>query len=548
MSSVQEATVYHDDTQAVENTILAADAAGGGTVQLDAKAYYIERPSWVVVKDNSVAYPTWSPDITIAPWWAGANYLIFPNGSHGNLRVQGSGPETTLILPPGMGAYSPVFATGSYQRPDDPSNPVTQTIGMSPVPKGSISISLLQASDAATLKVGDDVWLFSGTFNGDPCVGHGTLPGSCHYSELNTISAIDGTTITLAYPTTKQYFDDGSSSYGLVRLPVTQHNLALQHMTIKTTSPITSGGQVFGLLVDDLTMPGPIDHGPFGDGFKRGVVIENSNWSFGIGDASYGAEDEYDQFTDLCFINNTITGVAAPGAEGPSLMARLYLTEGTSDVTFTQNTMINASLYADQTTDVSISNNTFSDGVVNIGIEYAGGSSPYRQGAASDKSYLSFASQEAADVSNNLFTTDAAYTPPGIVRVGNFTSSNIANNVITYGAPDPMTVISTFSGSVTGNQITIPTSVSSSGIAVIPDESSLGPPSAFLVEGNVLSAQAVYAAALVSYPGFVDTVPICIENNSWNIASGVPIRFDPASAQLGCSLSQTTAAMQGVVK
>ena len=545
-SSVQEVTVNHDDTQAIENTILAANAAGGGTVQLDAGTYEIERPSFILVENNSVAYPNFTTNLAYAPWWAGATYLILPNGSHGNLNLQGVGANTVIVTPPGMGAYSPLINLGGYQRPNDPSNPVTRLIQITPTLKGATSVSLRNSSDASTLHVGDDIWLYTGSFGQAYCPDSGSLPGPCHYSELNTVTGINGATIMLAYPTSKQYYDDGGSGFGLVRLPVTPHNIALQHMTINTASPITQTGLVYGLVINDLTMPGPIDHGPFGGGYKRDVTIENSTWSFGVGDASYGAEDEYDQFTNLSLVNNTITGVAAPGAEGPSLMARIDMTEGTSQAQIMLNTFVDTSIYAEQTTDVLISQNKFSNGVVNIGFEYAAGADVnwFRQGQQADKSYLSFASQEAAEVRDNTFSSDATFTPPGIIRVGNFTSATIANNVISYQASNTMPVITTFSGAVTGNQISIPASGASDAVVLVPDESELGPPSAFIVQENTLTANSVWAAVLIPNGGFVDSVPICIQNNNWNITFGVPVLYDPTSTQLSCSADPTTAVMQ----
>ena len=217
------------------------------------------------------------------------------------------------------------------------------------------------------------------------------------------------------------------------------------------------------------------------------------------------------------------------------MQARLHATEGTSDVTIQGNSFINSSFYADQTTDVFISHNTFSNGIVSVGDDYGATTGYFDLNVPADQSFLSFASQNLISVDNNVFSTDSTYTPPGIIRVGDFTTASITNNILTYAASNAIGAITTFSGVITSNVINITQANAADGIVLVPDNSTLGGPSNFSVQGNTVNAQYVWASTLIVDPGFVDGVPICIQNNNWNTIGGTPVLATAGSVTLSCS-------------
>ncbi len=512
-ASFANVSVLHDDTRAVQSAIDAAVSAGGGTVQFDKGTYNIRRPSFQYVENNSLAYPHYTTSLALEPWYANYPYLYIPNGATGNINLQGQGIDTQIVTPPDHGAMSQLIAVGAFGRPD---YTTTGLFTIDEVSKGATQVVVTGSVDGSTLHAGDDIWIYSGSFQA-PCQGNQGMTGDCHYSELNTISAIQDGVITLVYPASKHYYNDGASSYGLVKMPVTPHNVAIQHLTINTYSPITATGLVYGMLVNDVTINGFISQGPFGGGFKRDVTIENSTWGFGAGDASYAGTDEYDQCTNYAFVNNNVHGYAAPGAEGPSLMARIYATEGSSQFSFRNNHFDHVALYFDETTDDVISNNEFIDGIVNMGRAYENVQTSFSFGPAQDNSFVSFDSQLAADVDTNTFTEDATFLPPFILRVGPYQSSTIVNNTITYSGPNSIPAITAYSGSVSGNIISMSGTGNALGIALVPDQGPRTPASSFMVYGNTVSVQNPSAGLLIANPGFSDTAPSCIQNNTWNM-------------------------------
>lgn len=517
VSSVQNATVDHDDTQAVQSAILAAVNAGGGTIAFGAGTFNLRRPAFSYVVNNSYAYPTYGTNLALDPYWAGFSYLYIPNGSVGNINFQGAGRNTTLVTPPDHGGVATFLAVGNEQREGAVGTPI---LAMDEVAKGATQITLTSSAAAASLRPGEDLYLFSGTFLQTPVVDTSS-PNMNHFSEINTIASISGNVITLAYPTTKRYFNDGQNSFGVTQLPVTPHNIAMQHLNISTSEPITTTGDVIGMLVNDVHIQGVLSMGAFGGGYKRGVTIENSLWSFGQGGASWGQEDEYDQFNDLAFLNNSVTGYAAPGSEGPSAMARIYATEGTSQVLFWGNTFDHVSIYADQTTDFYVQNNTFTDGIINLGVAYGAYTQPYDPGPAGDHSFLSFDSQGAASTDHNSFTITSDFNPPWVIRNGDFSAGNISNNVISYsGATAPEFIIGSFNGAVLNNTISMQPLFSGSIIALVPDVSPVTAVSTFSVQGNSTSARIIQANVAIPSGGFTDTGQVCVQNNTVRILAG----------------------------
>ena len=530
-SSFQGATIGHDDTLAVQNAINAAASAGGGTIQFGNGIYNIRRPIFDAnAGDINEIYST---SLSADPYYAAFQYLDVPNSAVGHVHIQGNGSSTTINTAPDHGGVSELMAVGLRRRPND----LTGIIQISPVAKGDTSVIITNASDAASLHAGQDIFLYSGSFTGSPCPTTNNTPGECHFSELNTISSISGSTVSLLNAASKKFYNDGSSSFGMIGMPTTLHDFALTNLTINTFNPVLTSGQVYGVLIDTVTINGNVSHGPFGGGYKRDVTIQNSTWSFGTGDVSYAATDEYDQFTNVTFYNNNISGYAAPGAEGPSEGARLYATEGSSQFTYKNNTFTNASVYFDQTTDDVITNNTFNNGVMTVGIAYGPNKTSYCYAPYQDPSFLSYASQSAVNINTNTINISDGYLFPYLLRVGDFITSTITNNVLNYNATQNLQGISSYGGSITGNTVafTGPTN-NSVGICLIPDQSPSTPPNRFNVQNNTIKGGSVAAGIYIPDPGFTDTTPICIQSNTFTTTSGPNVKIDsPQSINQSCT-------------
>jgi hypothetical protein len=263
--------------------------------------------------------------------------------------------------------------------------------------------------------------------------------------------------------------------------------------------------------------------GVFGGGYKRDVLIENSTWSFGRADGSQ-VYDEYDQFTNLELLNNRIRGYAAPGAEGPSEMAMLNMSEGTSGVVLDRNRFDHASTYFQSTTDDRIVGNVYTDGILQLGYAYE----PYRNALAfsylMNGAFTSFDSQESAIVERNTFTITPDFQPPWVLSVGHFASARIRENVISYDGPQNLPVIMSAGGVIGGNTISVGAASSASwGIALNPDQAPNMSAAGFDVEGNLITAPSINSAIYVADPGFWDAAPVCIERNAVNLVQGVAL-------------------------
>ena len=450
-SAVQNAPVHHDDTAAVQQTIDAADAAGGGIVLFGTGTYALGRPGFTPVINNSVAYPPYSTDIRLDPWWAQFSRLHIANGSKGHIHFEGSGAGTLLVTPPDHGGNATLFSIGKFQRPD------VQTNGrflIEDTDSGATQVTLTKSLTGDSLAPGDDIWLYSGSFGRTPCTDVDGTSNSCHFSELNTVAAVNGNTITLTYPTSKRYYNDGSSSFGLIKLPVTPHDVAIENMNLQTYDPVTFTGQLYGLFINNVNVEAYVSNSVFGGGFKRDVTIQDSAWGLGSGDASYNGSDEFDQDTNVQFLNNTVYGYAAPGAEGLSLMARIYGTEGSSQFLFKGNTFNNIALFFDQTDNVTVVGNTFENGMVVVGDSYQNQSTPFSYTRPQDPTFDSFGSHKSAVVQLNTITEDPGFLPPFIIRVGHYDSELIDQNAITYPGTGSLAAIMSYSGQVSNNTVT----------------------------------------------------------------------------------------------
>ena len=526
-ATASSAVAMHDDTKAVETAILAADAAGGGTVQLGAGTYRIELPYFMLAGTQD-SYPVYSTSLLSEYYYNAYGSLYLPSHSHGKLNVQGTGSQTVIVTPPDDGATSSLFFLGTSNRPDY----VAGVLKMQDVAAGATSLTL--TGGAGTLSAGDDIYLYSGSFGQSPCLdGTDTSSTGCHFSELNTVASVSGDTVNLVYPTSKRYYSDGGSSFGLVKTLTIPHDIAIQNLTIDTYTPVTAVGQIYGLVVNGVTIQGFVHQCAFCGGFKRDVTIENSAWGFGAGDASYNATAEYDQFTHVTFLNNTITGYGAPGAEEYSLMPRIYGTEGSSGFIFQHNTFTNASVYFDQTTGDVLTGNTFTDGILNIGNAY--GTKQFLYGPNHNTAFDSFGSQAALDIEDNSFTEDAAYIPPYLMQIGNFTNATISGNSIVSQSSALMAAITLFSGQFTGNTLSLTNAIASIGIALVPDQSPTTTANAITAENNTLNLSGFSLGIYVPDPGFTDIAGVCVQGNTYR-QFGLPLLLaNPFSVYQSCA-------------
>ena len=529
-SSIVDTLIAHDDTDAIQNAILAAVATGGSTVQLAEGVYNLFRP------DFHGSYQSHSRQMNYF-WWEGFSYLYIPDNASGNINLQGVGTKTLLRTSPDRGGSVSLLDFGQPVPPFIPDAP----IAIEEIQKGSTIVQLADPA-ASSPHVGDDIELFTGSFGytAGSCQATTGEPASCHFSELNTIIARHGNILTLAYPTSKRYYDDGLSSFGMTvrtHLPsiAVPHIIALQHMTIDTYNSVFNTGNVIGMLINDIHITGFVSHGPFAGGAKRDLTIENSSWGTGAGDASWNGTNEMDKFTNVVLKNNTIAGYAAATSEGLSTGARIYATEGSSLFTFQNNTFTNFLLLFQSTTEDAIVQNTFHNGEVNVG--YAYDDNDYNFTPYHNFSYQSFASQDNALIDSNVFDLDSSYQAPVIISLGDYTNGVISNNVILdLGARDIPAIVS-YGGLISENSITFSSNTQYSvGIALLPDPSPVGPGAPIHAAHNVITAPHIGAGIYLVDPGVSASIPVCIEQNTFNLVSGNAVaNYAPSNFNLTCN-------------
>lgn len=535
-TSVTDTEVDHDDTNAIQAAINAAVLVGGGVVKIGKGHFNVRRPMFWYWTPASGPYPVMTTDRDLKVASQGYTELYIPDSSTGHITIEGSGTSTVLQTPPGS-RRSALLSIGYYSRPAySPFKPMS----IEPLAKGDATVTLANAADSTALHPGDDVWLYTGSFGGNCPNRNGTAGGQCHFSELNTIQSLSGSTLTLKYPVSKRYYDDGENSFGMVKLPVTPHDVTVENMTIDTNDPVIGAGMMYGLLINDLTVIGSPSGGAFAGGFKRDVVIENSSWSTGESNATWDGTEEFDQFTGIALIHDQITGHSAPGSDGPSMGARLYFTEGTSQVLIKDCTFNHISVYFQDTTDDVIDNNTFNDADVTVGNNYNEYKHPLFWGGYQDDSVLSFDSQDWSQIDDNIFNIGPSFFPPWIVNIGHFKSGQVDGNTINNNSAEQnLAAINSDGGEIEQNIITLgPNASSSWGIAAIPDEGPNFPASGFTIENNTIVGPGAIDGIYVVDSGFTNTAPVCIKGNSITISKGTAISISRSSTNLTCNDSQ----------
>jgi len=536
-TSVSGALVDHDDTAAFQASINAGVSAGGAIIHVGNGTFNIRRPMFQYKANSGDIYPSYTTNYSAGWLWSTWWYLCVPNFSPGNIHFIGNGSSSVIQLPPEYAGPAVFLGVGTYGHPaylPFKATPIEE------VDKGATSLQLTNLSDASALAPGTDIWLYTGTFGGDGthCTNsNGTAGGNCHFSELNTVTAVNGRTLELAYPTSKKYYDDGADSFGLVVLPPSTHNISIEDLTFNSSNRFFYGGFIYGLVINNITIHGTVSRGVFGQGAKRDVLIENSTWEFGGGDASWLATDEFDQSTDVAFIHNHITGVAAPGAEGPSLMARLYMTEGTSEVSIVDNTFDHVSVSFQDTTDDIIDMNTFTDGAVAIGRAYVPESYVGSLVSTRNFSFVSFASSQWALVTRNTFSIDASFYLPWAIYFGHFKNGEVSGNIVNGAGGFGSAAIISSGGKIDSNQLNLQyESPNYVAVRVVPDEAPNAPFSGFDIKKNTISGNKLGAGIGIVGLTISDPAPVCLEGNIVEIGTYPPIYiWNPVNVHMSCN-------------
>ncbi|MBV8208680.1 MAG: hypothetical protein JO133_01330 [Burkholderiaceae bacterium] len=526
--------VQHDDTAALQAAIDYVGANGGGMVQFAAHSYRFERPSFYT---GNLTAP-YTSDLAGAPsifWWGAPHLVHTEAAAPSNLTLLGTidaqGNHTLLDTGPsftaGGGALLLISDPETAASGGPPYHP--GVLAILPVDKGARSVQLANPSQAAGFSAGDDVWLYSGTFDqnqptspSQACANQidpvSKLPyaNNCHFSELNTVVSLDKTSgkLALALPVTKKYWNDGYSSFGLVRLSQIAHNITLQNLDVLSYTPLLYGAG-YNISFIGIRMHNVANMDFLGTGTRRGLTIENSTLSWGSGSQGWINTQEFDQVEDVTVSGNTFTGYAAPRAEGPSQGARLYFTEGTTNLRVRNNTFQNFQLLTQAADAVSVTHNKFKDSVAWVGLVHE---SPYQP--FTDFSYVSFASQHGASITSNTFQHDLNYQAFTIVWLGTFGDGNVNDNTFTY-ASVPTWIVYTAGGNVARNTINVstPTDVNHPGaVEVVIDDVS----QPVAVRSNVVTGALPFVVNL--NPPYAPTETVCILGNTLNGRSGdVPV-------------------------
>ena len=528
-AALDGATVVHDDTVAVQNAINAAAQAGGGRIELGKGTFNILR------QFAHTGVGQYTSDLYHSYYFTGDSSLHIPDSATGYIALEGQGSDTIINTQPDhrSSIFFLDFGRWDINVPRSPA-------AIQDADKGATTIVLASAADAGRFNPGMHVQLFTGSYGSSACFDVTGDPATCHFSELNTVLAINGSTLTMAYPLAIHYGQDNfGSSFGILPLDYPQV-IALEHLTFNTFNAVLPVGDVDGLLVNDVHVNGSASQGAFAGGSKRNVTIENSSWGLGAGDANWNEAEEFDKCVNFVFQNDQVTGYAAPGAEGPSNQARIYGTEGSSQFLYLNNTFNNVSISFQYTTDDIIESNTVTNGLITMNTAYGTIPGGFAYGPTQDGAFDSFGSQQRAIVDGNTFTDDSSFVPPYIIALGHFDTGAVTNNIISYAGPRNTFAIVSYGGLVSGNAITLTGAAPSIGITLIPDQSPSVPAASFNVYNNTVTAMTLAAGIYIPNPDFTSLAPLCLGSNSIVTQTGNnAVTFqDAADINTGCSISQ----------
>jgi hypothetical protein len=220
--------------------------------------------------------------------------------------------------------------------------------------------------------------------------------------------------------------------------------------------------------------------------------------------AGWAGTDEYDQFSDVTFANNKITGFDYPGSNS----ARLYGTEGSTRFTFTNNDFYNMMLAFQLSADITISGNRFHDSNIAIGgyDNYAQVPFEFQSGTLGTVSITGNTLSFAADT----------MTP---ISMGYNLNSTISDNQISYDTPKTICqdIIAVANGTLNGNTIAVGSNVAcSQAINITPQVVPSEVPPALMISGNTVSAVTGHSNILVNNPGAFYGSDVCLGTNELN--------------------------------
>ncbi len=398
--TVRRTTVYHDDTLATQRAVDAAVVAGGGIVRFGPFSYNLWRPafwhgkSWS--RSISGAVPLYPPK-------------IYVQGT-GNIVFEGAGPQTKLLNLPDASTFSSLVSFGSERRRpwELPYSAIR------PVRRATTEVVLAAASGSSRFHAGDDVWLFSGSFQHSPCPpAHGTPGGNCHYSELNTIDRVDSTAgaLHLRFPATNWYHDDGINPLGIVNVAgYSMHDVGFRNLSIDAYGPISTEALIRDFRFDHVQVPiGPATNWWYG-GLNRGWTVTDSTLNIGAGGMSYSVMNEMDQYADVKFVNDTFIGHSAPREADRMLAdASIKLDEGSGDLVFDDDRFIGVQIQIDNAFNgVTVRGCRFENAGLHLGCDVRDGC-----GAL----IASFGVSEDVSIESNRFQVRPPYSPTRLFEI-----------------------------------------------------------------------------------------------------------------------------------
>jgi hypothetical protein len=520
---LDQAVVQHDDTDAIQQALDQASLTPPARVLFGPGTYLVRRPRF---HTGDPAHPYSAQPLKGPPilWWQFGPLLHLnpAQNRHIHLIGQTDGPTRTVIdTGPDMG-----FAALLHIRPPvldrygGPGYLPHSTIPIQPAEAGRFQIQLARPQDAHALQAGDDIWLFSGSYHPLPS-GHadhlpcGLTPqgaaNGCHFSELNTIAAVNAATgvVNLRHPLTKRYGPHEADAFGLVRLTQIPHDIALRHLDVRGAHPLlSSDSAAFDVLIEDVRTLLPMPGNALGTGYKRGLVVRDSQIRLGAGSQGWSGTNELDQLSDALFEHNEILGWSLPGSEGPSLGSRLFFSEGSTGITWRQNRLHGMQILMDEADDILLEGNVFDNSVA-----WLGSSTRRPDERTPDRAHASFGTQHRIRVVGNRFEISGAHRAVWTLRLGEFEDALIEDNVLTYDSRFPaQALLSTGSAEVRRNVMALRDTTSANPSLLTLSSRTAAP--RFVVSGNRLISPRSNAWVLDA-PTDAE-VTLCQDQNQFN--------------------------------
>ena len=443
------ATAQPDDSYAVYLTEQIAESQGGGAVLFGPHAYNV----WRVLYWNE---STWQPSV------AANSDLMFPTHipvEQSNVSFFGTRDRTTINTGPQANVYGSLFGYAIERtRPWNLPYYATSTIN-----QGDSAVQLSRPSQSSNFAIGDDLWIFAGSFFNSACRASGRRPGAnCHWGESNSIVSINSTTgqLFLKYPANKTYYADAQSNpFGVVDMkPATAasnvgthtlHNVSVHDLTVNSYDPLCFDGVTYDESIYNVRMPMGSSSGFRYGGLDRNYSVHNNQLVIGDESGNFHTEEEMDLDADVTLLNNELTFLVAKGIQGSYLAYGIGLTEGTSDVRIIGNRISNGYIRSEvDVNSVLVQANNFFNSSILLGCYTSDGCN-----VGSFSGTRSFVQPNNWNVLNNTFQNAVYPNDDVVLESKNVVSGQvIAGNRISMGPNSKIgTCIRVSSGAVVGN-------------------------------------------------------------------------------------------------